>query len=296
MAAVNYATAYQQALEQAWPYALYFGDLFNTPNNQRFRWVNARTIEIPTLETTGRVDSTRDTIANATRNYNNAWTPLTLTNERKWSSLVHPKDIDQTNMVASIGNITEVFNQEQKFPEMDVYCVSKIYADYQELGQTPITDEITAANILEYFDKMMIAMAEARVPSTGRILYITPVYNAMLKQAEKLARTVIIGDAENKLNRTIANLDLVKIVEVPSELMKTVYDFTQGYKAAGSAKQIKMFMVHPLAVITPINYEFAKLDEPSAMSEGKWVYYEESHEDVFVLKKKVNAIQFAVEK
>ena len=172
----------------------------------------------------------------------------------------------------------------------------KIYAEYQELGQTPITDEITAANILEYFDKMMIAMAEARVPSTGRILYITPVYNAMLKQAEKLARTVIIGDAENKLNRTIANLDLVKIVEVPSELMKTVYDFTQGYKAAGSAKQIKMFMVHPLAVITPINYEFAKLDEPSAMSEGKWVYYEESHEDVFVLKKKVNAIQFAVEK
>ena len=296
MAAVNYAHAYQQALEQAWPYALYFGDLFNTPNNQRFRWVNARTIEIPTLETTGRVDSTRDTIANATRNYNNAWTPLTLTNERKWSTLVHPKDIDQTNMVASIGNITEVFNQEQKFPEMDVYCVSKIYADYQELGQTPITDEITAANILEYFDKMMIAMAEARVPSTGRILYITPVYNAMLKQAEKLARTVIIGDAENKLNRTIANLDLVKIVEVPSELMKTVYDFTQGYKAAGSAKQIKMFMVHPLAVITPINYEFAKLDEPSAMSEGKWVYYEESHEDVFVLKKKVNAIQFAVEK
>ena len=296
MAALNYAHAYQQALEQAWPYALYFGDLFNTPNNQRFRWVNARTIEIPTLETTGRVDSTRDTIATASRNYNNAWTPLTLTNERKWSTLVHPKDIDQTNMVASIGNITEVFNQEQKFPEMDVYCVSKIYADYQELGQTPITDEITAANILEYFDKMMIAMAEARVPSTGRILYITPVYNAMLKQAEKLARTVIIGDAENKLNRTIANLDLVKIVEVPSELMKTVYDFTQGYKAAGSAKQIKMFMVHPLAVITPINYEFAKLDEPSAMSEGKWVYYEESHEDVFVLKKKVNAIQFAVEK
>ena len=296
MAAVNYAHAYQQALEQAWPYALYFGDLFNTPNNQKYRWVNARTIEIPTLETTGRVDSTRDTIATASRNYNNAWTPLTLTNERKWSTLVHPKDIDQTNLVASIGNITEVFNQEQKFPEMDVYCVSKIYAEYQELGQTPITDEITAANILEYFDKMMIAMAEARVPSTGRILYITPVYNAMLKQAEKLARTVIIGDAENKLNRTIANLDLVKIVEVPSELMKTVYDFTQGYKATGSAKQIKMFMVHPLAVITPINYEFAKLDEPSAMSEGKWVYYEESHEDVFVLKKKVNAIQFAVEK
>ena len=54
-------------------------------------------------------------------------------------------------------------------------------------------------------------------------------------------------------------------------------------------------MVHPLAVITPINYEFARLDEPSAMSQGKYVYYEESHEDVFILQKKIDGIQFAVE-
>lgn len=296
MAAVNYAHAYQQALEQAWPYALYFGDLFNTPNNQKYRWVNARTIEIPTLETTGRVDSNRDTIATASRNYNNKWTPLTLQNERKWSTLVHPQDIDQTNMVASIGNITEVFNQEQKFPEMDVYCISKIYAEYQQLSQTPINDDITVDNILEVFDKMMLEMDEDGTPPTGRILYITPTENAKLKRAKEIARTVIIGDAENKLNRTIANLDLVKIVPVPSKYMKTVYDFTQGFKAGALAKQIRMCLIHPLAVITPVNYEFAKLDEPSAMSEGKWVYYEESHEDVFVLARKVKAIQFAVEK
>lgn len=296
MAAVNYAHAYQQALKQAWPYALYFGDLFNTPNNQKYRWVNARTIEIPTLETTGRVDSNRDTIATASRNYNNKWTPLTLQNERKWSTLVHPQDIDQTNMVASIGNITEVFNQEQKFPEMDVYCISKIYAEYQQLSQTPINDDITVDNILEVFDKMMLEMDEDGTPPTGRILYITPTENAKLKRAKEIARTVIIGDAENKLNRTIANLDLVKIVPVPSKYMKTVYDFTQGFKAGASAKQIRMCLIHPLAVITPVNYEFAKLDEPSAMSEGKWVYYEESHEDVFVLARKVKAIQFAVEK
>lgn len=295
MVAINYAHQYQQALEQAWPYTLYFGDLFNTPNNQRFRWVNARTIEIPTLETTGRVDSNRDTIATAARNYNNAWTPLTLSNERQWSTLVHPQDINQTNMVATIGNITQVFNQEQKFPEMDAYCVSKIYADYTEASKTPITEEITDDNILKIFDKMMINMAEERVPAVGRILYITPVYNAMLKRAKELAKTVIIGDKASDLNRVVANLDQVKIVEVPSSLMKTVYDFTQGYKAAVSAKQIKMFMIHPLAVITPINYEFARLDEPSAMSQGKYVYYEESHEDVFILQKKIDGIQFAVE-
>ena len=54
-------------------------------------------------------------------------------------------------------------------------------------------------------------------------------------------------------------------------------------------------LIHPTAVITPISYEFAKLDPPSAGSEGKWDYFEESFEDVFVLPNKVNAIAFNVE-
>ena len=45
MAALNYATQYQQALEQEFPYVLYFGALFATPNNGRFRWVNSRVID-----------------------------------------------------------------------------------------------------------------------------------------------------------------------------------------------------------------------------------------------------------
>ena len=37
MAALNYAKEYQQALEQEFPYVLYFGALFATPNNGRSR-------------------------------------------------------------------------------------------------------------------------------------------------------------------------------------------------------------------------------------------------------------------
>lgn len=115
---INYATQYGQALAQAFPYVLNFGRLYATPNNGRYRVTGAKTIEIPTISTTGRVAADRDTIATATRNYDNAWEPKTLKNQRKWSTLVHPMDIDQTNMVASIQNITQVFNEEQKFPEI----------------------------------------------------------------------------------------------------------------------------------------------------------------------------------
>ena len=42
MAKLNYATEYQRALEQAFPYVLYYGALYSTPNNGRFRWINSR--------------------------------------------------------------------------------------------------------------------------------------------------------------------------------------------------------------------------------------------------------------
>lgn len=294
MAALNYAQEYLNELAQSWPYTLYFGALYATPNNGRYRWVNANTIQIPSLDTTGRVDSNRDTIAFATRNYNNAWETKTLRNERQWSTLLHPRDVDETNQVATIANITQVFNEEQKFPEMDMYTVSTIYSDWTTLGNTAITTALTTQNILSVFDQMMEKMAEARVPATGRILYVNPTVNTKLKQAEGLARQLALTNRSAEVNRSIANLDLVQIVEVPSNMMKTVYDFTVGAKPGSSAQQIEMFLVHPLAVITPVTYEFAQLDAPSAMSNGKYVYFEESHEDVFILNKKASGIDFVV--
>lgn len=294
MTALNYAHEYQRSLEQAFPYVLYFGALYATPNNGRYRWLNGKTIEIPSISVTGRVDSTRDTIATAARNYDNSWIPLTLENERKWSTLVHPRDVQETNQVTTIANITKVFNEEQKFPEMDAYTISKIYADWTAQGEKADTTVLTAENILSVFDKFLEEMSEGRVPKTGLLLYVTPAVNTLLKSAQGIYRTLNVG-TQNRLSRAITALEEVEISEVPSELMKTMYNFTQGWKPAAGAKQVNMMLINPISVITPTSYEFAKLDPPSALSEGKYVYYEESHEDVFVLKNKNKGIRMSVE-
>lgn len=295
MAALNYAVHYQQALEQNFPYVLYFGALYSTPNNGRFKWVNAKTIEIPSITTTGRVDSDRDTIQTASRNYDNSWEPKTLTNQRKWSTLVHPADVDQTNQVASIQNITRTYNDEQKFPEMDCYTISKIFADWTEQGEKESTTVLTEENILKEFDAFMQSMDEARVPGRGRILYVTPAINTIIKNAKEITRTLNLNNNNATLKREVSRIDEVEIVPVPPELMKTKYDFTRGWKPTEDARQIRMVLIHPLAVITPISYQFSQLDPPSAGSEGKWVYFEESYEDVFILNKKKKAICFNVE-
>lgn len=308
MPALNYATQYQRALEQAFPYVLYFGALHNSPNDGRYKWTNEKTIEIPSVTTTGRTNANRDSIGTAQRNYNNGWETKTLVNERKWSTLVHPRDIQETNMTTTIANITKEFNDQHKFPEMDAYLISKLYAEWTTTvaattghpgytGRTPNATAPTAENILDIFDALMLNMDNARVPAAGRILYITNELKSLLKQvASKVMRWNPQISADG-LNRNIDTIDGVEVIAVPAELMRTVYDFSDdnGWAVDPLAAQVNMLLVNPIAVITPISYTFAKLDPPSALSEGKYYYYEESFEDVFILNNKADAIQFNVE-
>lgn len=301
-ATLSYATEYLNELSQWFPRVLMFGDLYATPNNNRYRWTGSKTIEIPSIVTTGRTNGDRDSIGTAQRNYDNAWEPKTLQRHRKWSTLVHPKDIDETNFVASIANITQVFNETQKFPEMDAYTISKIYADWSdasvvdEQGNAMAADTtvLSVNNILDVFDNLMLKMDNARVPVTGRILYVTNEINKMLKAADGISRSMDITSGPNAIDRRVNRLDEVQIKPVPAELMKTLYDFTEGWAPAAGAAQINMMLIHPLAVITPVTYEFADLSAPSAVTEGKYYYYEESFEDVFILNKKASAIQFNI--
>ena len=140
----------------------------------------------------------------------------------------------------------------------------------------------------------MLAMDNGRVPANGRILYVPFEVLYILKEAEKISRSMDITSGPNAIDRRVNRLDQVQVIGVPSTLMKTLYKFTEDYEIDDEAEQINMFLVHPMAVITPVSYTFARLDAPSAMSEGKYVYYEESFEDVFILDNKSNAIQFNV--
>lgn len=184
---------------------------------------------------------------------------------------------------------------------MDCYTISKIYADWTttidpetNARREADTTVLTTSNILGVFDDMMLKMDNERVPANGRILYVTHEVKKMLNNAQTFSRNIDVTSGPNGIDRRISRLDEVEIIGVPATLMKTLYNFTQGWAAAQGASQINMCLIHPLAVITPVSYSFAQLDEPSAGSEGKYIYYEESFEDVFVLNNKSGAIQFNI--
>lgn len=280
---INYAQRYAQELAQAYPYLSYFSDLYNAENARRYRPVNGNGVWIPSINVSGAKNVNRNQINGVfNRNANVNWELKTMRMYRDWDTLIDPMDIVETNDVLTIANVTRVFNQEQKVPEMDAYAASMIGAYAGEFGGINTTI-LTAANILAQWDAALEYMAEQRVNRDRVRVKITPTAYTLLKQASGITRFLEVTNGIQGVDRNIAKLDGVLIEEVPSDLMKDAYDFTDGWAPAVGANQISMLMYNPDSLIAPIVYETSMITPRSAATKGKDLYYESFYYDVFRL-------------
>lgn len=287
---VNYAVEYAKELANAYPYLSYFNEIWNGPNSTKYKPVNGKTIMVPSMSTSGARAVDRDRIDGVfTRNWNNEFQPLTMRMDREWDTLVDPMDIQETNMVATIANITKTFNEFQKVPEMDAYAASTLAGVASSFGSVDDT-ALTASNILETWDSYLAYMVNQRVPRDRIRCKMTPETYKLLKEAAGITRFVSADTGIRDIDRNAGKLDGVSIMEVPADVMMTAYDFTDGWVAASGAQQINMLMFDPIAIAAPVVYDTSMMTAPSAQSKGKWLYYERYYYDVFALNQRLPGI------
>lgn len=283
---LNYAAEYSRAIAEAYPYLSYFPEIWGSQNSTTYRPGMGKTVYIPTLEVKGAHAADRDNMSGAfTRNFNNSFTPKSLDMDREWETLVDPMDMQETNDVTVLANITREFNQMQKIPEMDAYLAAKLYS----FVSTPDTTTLSAANILTKWDAYLEAAANARVPLDRLVAYMTPAVYSYLKQAAGVTRFLNV-EGPGGVNRNVTRLDGVTIHQVPSDLMKSSYVFSEGWVAATGAKQINLLLVDPLAVAAPVKYETAMMSAPTANSKGKYLYYERYYYGAFAIPNRAAGI------
>lgn len=297
--AINYADLYAKALSQPFKVGLKSHALF--VQGADYKDIDAQTIKIPTLSMDGYRNHGRGKAIQTPDDFTNTYVAKTLTHDRSKSILVDPMDIEETNMARSVANFTDTFVKEHKIPELDAYTFSKLYKEFTDASGTVIEEDLTAENVLGVFDDIMLAMDNAEVPSEGRILFVTPGVNKLLKQADGLTR--FIGAKEGEINRSVYNLDDVEIVTVPAGRFKTEYDFEPkdlqgntigGFVADEDAETIQMLLVHPKAQVSTVKLDQALLDEPKASSSGKYHWFERSYGDTFLLPNKIDGVQFVL--
>lgn len=280
---VNYATQYARELANVYPYLSYFGDIYNGENSNRYRPVMGKTVAIPSVTVSGARAVNRNQITGTfNRNWNNEWQTVTMSMDREWDTIVDPMDIVETNDVATIANVTRTFTETQKIPEMDAYLVSTL-ATAATTATNVDNTTLTAENILATWDGYLAKLANARVNRDRVKAYMTPDTYKLLKEAAGITRFIDTGTGIRNVDRNVGKLDGVTIVEVPADLMKTAYNFTEGWAVGASAGQVNMLFIDPMAVVAPVVYDVSMLGAPTAQSKGKYVYYERYYYDVFLL-------------
>lgn len=279
---VNYATQYARELANVYPYLSYFSDLWGAPNSSRYRPVQGKTVAIPSMTVSGARAVDRDHITGTfNRNWNNEWQMKTMSMDREWDTIIDPMDIAETGDVATIANVTRTFNEQQKVPEMDAYAASRIAGFANGAGGIDTTP-LTADNILAQWDEYLAYMTNNRVNRDRIRAKITPAAYKLLKEAAGITRFIDAGTGIRNIDRNVGKLDGVQIEEVPSDIMQTAFDFTEGWIANGGAK-VNLLMYDPEAIVAPVVYDVAMMGAPTAQSKGKYVYYERYYYDVFAL-------------
>ena len=284
MASINYAVQYGRAIQTAYPYLSYYADLWNQGESYRFRPLNGKTVMVPIVTTSGARAANRDSIDGSfNRNFDIDWQAMTLTMDREWDTLVDPLDTVETNEVATIANVTRVFNELQKIPEQDAYMSMKL-AGFASAHGGVSTESLTSATILAEWDKALEYMTNQRVNRDRVKCKITPAAYKLLKQATGMTRFIEVTNGIRDVDRNIARLDGVEIMEVPADMMKTAYTFTSGWAVdTSTAQQINFVLYDPDAIAAPIVYDVSMMSPGSAQTKGKDIYYERYYYDVFQL-------------
>ena len=282
MGVIAYASKFENVLRELYGQLLTSNALFES--NPDIQIINTKDIKIPELTVSGYKDHTRAGAYN-TGDFSSSYTTKTLDHDRDVEFIVDPMDVDETNLVVSIANIQKRFENTRAIPELDCYTYSKLFAEAVRVNATVKTAALTAANVLSDFDDNLVTMEDAGVPLDRVILYCTPAYKKLLKNAEGIQRTLEVNGGGN-VDRRVHTLDDIKeIKSVPSARFKTLYNFTNGCVADANAKQINYMLVDPEAQVSRVKYAYINVFEPGTDSRtaDNYIYQNRRYNGTFAI-------------
>lgn len=261
---VNYAELWDSKLRELYGQELTSTDLYSS--NTDIQIIGGKTIKIPNLTVSGYKDHSRSTIGFNAGTAANSYETKTLDHDRDIEFAVDPMDVDETDSVMSLANIHARFEKTQAIPELDCYTYSKICTEAARVNATIKTGTLTTSSVLTDFDSNLEAFEEAGVPLDRVILYCTPTYKKLLKNAEGIQRTLDVKQGGGIDRRVHTIDDINKIMTVPSARFKTAFDFTNGCAAATGAKQINYILIDPECQVSRVKHSYIHFFNPGTDS------------------------------
>ncbi len=231
-------------------------------NAGQIKYTGGDTVKIPTLSTTG--------LGNYDRNagypkggVSVKYQTKTMTQDRGTSFFLDRIEVDESGFIATAASAAAIFQREHVIPEVDAYRYSSLYKLAKAKGNS---HEYAAVHstILSEIQKDITAVRDSGA-GTAELVIIMPYPVAdTLSGAEAVTRYINVGQFEQGgINIDVQTFNNIPIIRVPSERMKTLYNFMSGEKEFGFA---------PAEGAARINWIICPRSVPIAVSKTDGVY------------------------
>lgn len=248
--------------------------------NDDFDWTGAHTIKVYKISTSTMNDYKRNGPVPAGQwsrfgpiaDLDATTEEMTLNKDRSFTFAIDKLDTDETAQQLAGASALARQNREVVIPEVDSYTYGVMAAN---AGHKPAAISLSAETIFGEITKASLALDDAEVPETGRVLLVTPTVYTMMKQSPDITLDSDVGQ-EMRLRGVISVLDGASVVKVPAVRLPENFGF---------------MLAHPSATVAPTKLEDFRIhqDPPGisgALVEGRIVY------GAFVLDNKAKAIYY----
>lgn len=231
-------------------------------NAGQIKYTGGDTVKIPTLSTTGLGDYDRNA-GYPKGGVSVKYQTKTMTQDRGTSFFLDRIEVDESGFIATAASSAAIFQREHVIPEVDAYRYSKLYQLAKAKGfsheYTPVV-----STMLSELQKDITAVRDSGAGAAELVIIMPYPVADILSSSEKLTRYINAGQfSQGGINIDVQTFNGIPIIRVPSERMKTLYDFKSGETEFGFA---------PAADAVQINWIICPKSVPIAVSKTDGVY------------------------
>ena len=218
-------------------------------------------------------------------------------------------DVNETNFVASAGNVLGEFQRTKVVPEVDAYRYSKIHKIVSEdntASANIATKSLNASNIYKSISDDIQSVRDKVGENVSLLVVINGITRGLLNKSTEFTKTLNQTEFKNgSITTKVRTVDDCPLIQVPSARMYTEYDFWSGSEVGGekggfvkksSAKLMNYIIIPRIAPIGVCKQDKSKIITPdmNQNADAWFIGYRKFH-DLWIKASQLNAIRICEE-
>lgn len=228
---------------------------------------------------------------------------VTMKMDRGTGITLDAMDVDESNFLASAGNIMGDFQRTKVVPEVDAYRYSSIFKEVKTGASANIVAKnLTEKDIYKTLTEDIAIVKDRCGESTEIVVIMNTLTKATLKNNDTFAKTLTQADfIKGDISTKVRTIDDCPIISVPSNRMYTEYTFYKGkedgedkkggFVKKADAKLINYIVMPKAAAIAVCKQDKSKIIEPELNQKADaWFIGYRKYHDIWVKKNSLESI------